>query len=68
MGTAKSNTATQEDVAKSDLKVVDGREVEVLTELGLVLANAADKCRVCLEDYEPEDKVRLLECKHAFHR
>lgn len=68
MGTAKSNTASQEDVAKSELKVVEAKEVDTLKELGLILANSAEKCRVCLEDYEPDEKVRLMKCKHAFHR
>lgn len=26
------------------------------------------KCLICLDDYVPEDELRLLSCKHAFHK
>lgn len=26
------------------------------------------QCLICLDDYEEEDDVRLLSCKHAFHK
>lgn len=29
---------------------------------------AEDSCAVCLVDYEAEDELRNLPCKHAFHK
>ncbi|XP_068124368.1 E3 ubiquitin-protein ligase RNF149 [Hyperolius riggenbachi] len=28
----------------------------------------ADNCAVCIENYKPKDVVRILPCKHIFHR
>ena len=26
------------------------------------------QCLICLEDYDPEEELRLLSCRHVFHR
>jgi hypothetical protein len=26
------------------------------------------QCLICLEDYDPEEDLRLLTCRHVFHR
>lgn len=26
------------------------------------------QCLICLDDYEPEDQVRVMSCRHAFHK
>ncbi|KAJ7086388.1 hypothetical protein B0H15DRAFT_844426 [Mycena belliarum] len=26
------------------------------------------QCLICLDDYDPADEIRLLTCRHAFHK
>lgn len=35
-----------------------------VTELSLTLL----QCLICLDDYNPEDELRVLTCKHTFHQ
>ncbi|KAJ3862652.1 hypothetical protein EV359DRAFT_44742 [Lentinula novae-zelandiae] len=34
---------------------------------GKVRSNCVEQCLICLEEYDKQDSVRVLECKHAFH-
>lgn len=31
-------------------------------------AQASFQCLICLDEYDPEDEVRLLTCRHGFHK
>ena len=42
---------------KSDIKIVDGKVIE----------DEAEKCSVCLIDYEDNVEIRKLPCEHIFH-
>jgi len=35
---------------------------------GDVMESSADRCLICLSDYERGEEVRLLSCKHGFHK
>lgn len=26
------------------------------------------QCLICLDDYQPEDDIRVMSCRHAFHQ
>jgi len=62
MGQAKPQTATSEAIANSGLEIIKGGMVKVWCEEKKVLENSADRCMVCLGDYEEEEECRILEC------
>lgn len=70
IGNVKRTTATQAEVDQSGLKIVSAQELPELLASDRVLSNTVERCLVCLEDYEdaPDAELRLLECRHAFHR
>jgi hypothetical protein len=60
-------TATREEIEKSELRVVKASELSTSAE-GEVMENCVEKCLICLDDYEEDSEVRILGCRHAFHR
>lgn len=66
-GAHKPPTASQADIAASDLRIIRGDQVMTLTGEGEIHTNTSERCLVCLEDYEREDQVRVLKCRHAYH-
>lgn len=34
----------------------------------IVAHGSGFQCLVCLDDYEPEEEVRVMSCRHAFHK
>ncbi|THH19215.1 hypothetical protein EW146_g1908 [Bondarzewia mesenterica] len=68
LGQVKPPTATKEDIAKSGLEVIRQAELETYEKDGRVSSNCIDRCLICLEDYVPEDDLRLLTCRHLFHK
>ena len=30
--------------------------------------NLFGQCLICLDDYQPEDDIRVMSCRHAFHQ
>lgn len=53
----------------TDIKKVFGHlQVRVLKEGDEELNPSGDSCVVCFEPYKPNDIVRILTCKHVFHR
>ncbi|XP_007951005.1 E3 ubiquitin-protein ligase RNF133 [Orycteropus afer afer] len=52
-----------------DLKKAFGQlQVQVLKEGDEVITPNGDSCVVCFELYKPNDTVRVLTCKHFFHK
>lgn len=65
-----NNTVTQDQIAKSKLRVINGSrtEIETLTKLHQVMENTSERCLICLEDWTDDDGGRrLLDCGHLFH-
>ncbi|WVQ77628.1 hypothetical protein IAR50_007316 [Cryptococcus sp. DSM 104548] len=68
LGPVKAPTVGKGDIEKSGLRVVKGGDMEKEGEQGRVLESCAERCLVCLSDYEPDDNCRILACRHAFHQ
>ncbi|KAI0325052.1 hypothetical protein GY45DRAFT_1375060 [Cubamyces sp. BRFM 1775] len=68
LGQVKPQVATWEDIEKSDLQTVKFSQLEQYEREGRVASNCVDRCLICLDDYQPEDDVRLMHCRHAFHK
>ncbi|CAE6533616.1 unnamed protein product [Rhizoctonia solani] len=68
LGQVKPPTATQEDIAKAGLRIVKGVEVKELAASGSVTENCTERCLICLEDYADEEDLRIMNCKHMFHK
>lgn len=68
MGEVKPPTATAEEVEKSGLRVFDASEIQGLVGSGQVLDGSAERCLVCLSDFERGEECRLLGCRHVFHK
>ncbi|KAI0366945.1 hypothetical protein BV20DRAFT_971251 [Pilatotrama ljubarskyi] len=68
LGQVKPQVATREDIEKSDLKTVKFNELEQYEREGKVASSCVERCLICLDDYQPDDDVRLMHCRHAFHK
>ncbi|ODN73056.1 hypothetical protein L202_08451 [Cryptococcus amylolentus CBS 6039] len=68
LGPVKAPTVAKGDIEKSGLRVVKGGDMKKEGEAGRVLESCAERCLVCLSDYEPEEDCRILACRHAFHQ
>ncbi|XP_003475198.1 E3 ubiquitin-protein ligase RNF133 [Cavia porcellus] len=53
----------------TNLKIVFGQlQVRVLKEGDEELNPSGDSCIICFEPYKPNDTIRILICKHIFHK
>ncbi|KAI0768971.1 hypothetical protein BD413DRAFT_558742 [Trametes elegans] len=68
LGQVKPQVATREDIDKSDLQIVKFSELARYEREGRVASNCLDRCWICLDSYQPEDELRLMHCKHTFHK
>ncbi|KAF8517391.1 hypothetical protein BU17DRAFT_49790 [Hysterangium stoloniferum] len=68
IGQAKPPVATKDDIEKSGLAVIKASALPDYDKAGKIASNTVEKCVICLDEYEPEDDVRLLSCRHAFHK
>lgn len=68
LGQVKPQVATKDDIEKSGLEVIKGADLKRYEEEGKVASLTTDRCMVCLSDYEPEEDLRLLSCRHIFHK
>ncbi|KAA1473861.1 hypothetical protein DENSPDRAFT_882348 [Dentipellis sp. KUC8613] len=68
LGQVKPPTVTKEEIAQSGLEIVSPADLEACEKEGRVAASCIDRCLICLEDYVPEDEIRLMSCRHAFHK
>ncbi|CAE6469258.1 unnamed protein product [Rhizoctonia solani] len=68
LGQVKPPTASRDDIAKAGLRVVKGVEVQELAKSGSVTENCTERCLICLDDYVDDDDLRIMTCKHMFHK
>lgn len=68
LGQVKPPTVTREEIEKSGLEVIKPSDLERWEKEGKVASNCVDRCLICLDDYFPEDDLRVMSCKHTFHK
>ncbi|KAJ3544321.1 hypothetical protein NMY22_g2822 [Coprinellus aureogranulatus] len=68
LGHHKPPTVTKEEIEKSGLETIKPSQLAVYEEQGKIASNCTERCLICLDDYEPEDDVRVMKCRHAFHQ
>lgn len=68
LGQVKPQTASKEDIERSGLEVIQASSLEEYEKTERVASNCTEQCLICLDDYAPEDNLRVLTCKHAFHQ
>ncbi|KAF8633774.1 hypothetical protein AX15_001280 [Amanita polypyramis BW_CC] len=68
LGQVKPPTATKEEIEKSGLQVIRASNIGEHEWEGKISGNCTERCLICLDDYNPEDDVRLMSCRHAFHK
>ncbi|KIP03742.1 hypothetical protein PHLGIDRAFT_31661 [Phlebiopsis gigantea 11061_1 CR5-6] len=68
LGQVKPPTATHEEVDNSGLQIIKASDLSRYEEEGRIASNCVDRCLVCLDDYEPDHDVRVMTCRHAFHK
>ncbi|CAL1713443.1 unnamed protein product [Somion occarium] len=68
LGQVKPPVATKEDIEKSGLQIIKASAMKRYEGEGKISSNCMDRCLVCLDDFDDEDDVRVMTCKHAFHR
>lgn len=65
MGNVKPPTASADDVKNSTLAVIRGSQIQQWVAEDKIIASSADRCAICLEDYEAEDECRVLGCRES---
>lgn len=68
LGQVKPPTATRDDIEKSGLEVITASQLDEYVSHNRVSSNCAERCLICLDEYIPEEDVRVMTCRHAFHR
>ncbi|KAF8989025.1 hypothetical protein BDQ17DRAFT_1414521 [Cyathus striatus] len=68
LGQVKPPTASREDIENSGLEVITSQQLRQYEKDGKVSSNCIERCLICLDEYESEDEVRVMGCRHAFHR
>ncbi|KAJ8520033.1 hypothetical protein ONZ45_g3084 [Pleurotus djamor] len=68
LGQVKPPTVSKEEIEKSNLEIIPASRLSEFEQSGKISSNCVDRCLVCLDDYAPEDNVRVMTCKHAFHK
>jgi len=68
LGQVKPQTVSKEEIDRSGLEIIKPSALEEYEKEGKVASNCLERCLICLDDYVPEADLRLLSCKHAFHK
>ncbi|KAH6911793.1 hypothetical protein BKA70DRAFT_1268516 [Coprinopsis sp. MPI-PUGE-AT-0042] len=68
LGHAKPPTVTKEDIDKSGLETIKPWQLSQYEDEGRVSYNCIERCLICLDDYDEEDHIRIMSCRHAFHK
>ncbi|OCB84062.1 hypothetical protein A7U60_g8733 [Sanghuangporus baumii] len=68
LGQVKPPVVTEEEIERSGLELFKAAALKYYASSRRVASNCLDRCLICLDDYNPDDELRLLSCKHAFHK
>ncbi|KZT09097.1 uncharacterized protein LAESUDRAFT_537861 [Laetiporus sulphureus 93-53] len=68
LGQVKPPVATKEDIDNSGLQIIKSSELTRYEQDGKLASNCVERCLICLDGYEAEEELRLMSCKHAFHK
>lgn len=68
LGQVKPPTVSKDEIDKSGLEVIKAESLEEYEKDGRVASNCVERCLICLDDYVPDEDLRVLTCKHAFHQ
>ncbi|KAH7915433.1 hypothetical protein BJ138DRAFT_1109648 [Hygrophoropsis aurantiaca] len=68
LGQVKPPTASKEEIDRSGLEVIKPSSLQQYEQEKKISSNCVDKCLICLDDYMPEEDIRVLGCKHGFHK
>ncbi|EJC97964.1 uncharacterized protein FOMMEDRAFT_162307 [Fomitiporia mediterranea MF3/22] len=68
LGQVKPPVVTEEDIERSGLELFKAKDLGEYESSGRVANNCIDRCLICLDEYNPDDDLRLLTCKHTFHK
>jgi len=68
LGQVKPPVATREDIDNSGLQIIKSADLQRYEQEGRVANNCTERCLICLDDYGSEEDLRLMSCKHAFHK
>jgi len=68
LGQVKPPTVSKEEIDKSGLEIIKAAQLSQHENDGKVSSNCLDRCLICLDDYQPEEDIRVMSCRHAFHQ
>ncbi|EAU80868.2 hypothetical protein CC1G_03044 [Coprinopsis cinerea okayama7 len=68
LGHARAPTVTKEDIEKAGLEIIKPWQLSQYEDEGRVAYNCIERCLICLDDYDHEDDIRIMNCRHAFHK
>ncbi|EIN12470.1 hypothetical protein PUNSTDRAFT_141167 [Punctularia strigosozonata HHB-11173 SS5] len=68
LGQVKPPVATRDDIEKSGLQIIKPSDLAQYEKEGKVASNCVDRCLICLDDYAETDELRLMTCRHTFHK
>lgn len=68
LGQTKPPTASKEDIDNSGLEIIKPEQLVAREKEGRVASNCIERCLICLDEYDPEDDIRVMTCRHAFHK
>jgi len=68
LGQVKPPTVSKDEIEKSGLEIIKASQLPQHENDGKVSSNCLDRCLICLDDYQPEENIRVMSCRHAFHQ
>ncbi|KAH7923825.1 hypothetical protein BV22DRAFT_1196412 [Leucogyrophana mollusca] len=68
LGQVKPPTASKEEIDRSGLEIIKASSLQQYEQENKIASNCVDRCLICLDDYAVEEDIRVLGCRHAFHK
>ncbi|KAG9009567.1 hypothetical protein FRB94_011984 [Tulasnella sp. JGI-2019a] len=68
LGQVKPPVASKEDIDRAGLQIIKAELLKQYESEGKVTSNTTDRCLICLSDYEADEDLRIMSCKHVFHQ